>query len=249
MLRPNPNYGDGTFRRRVRLRVAARRVDVDLEDSNHAFRLVLTHDGERITAIEPEFVRHPFTTCPESGPYMAALAGRPLEGAPDVRRALATRVSCTHVTDMAGLALAHVGEHGLERLYDIAVDDERDGRTQARITCDGQVVHGWTVARHAVVAPDAHAGRPLLKGFHAWARDAFSGTRLEAAFALQRGYFVAQARRYDTTPEREHPASGDGLPDGVCYSYSTPAVQRALRIDGSKRDFGNDADALLLFRR
>jgi hypothetical protein len=71
----------------------------------------------------------------------------------------------------------------------------------------------------------------------------------EAAFMLQRGYFVAQARRYDTSPEREHPAIRDGMPDGVCYSYSTPAVQRAQRMEGSKRDFTNDPEALLRFER
>ena len=249
MAEPNPNYGDGVFRRRVRIRVTSRQVHVDLEDSNHAFRLVLRHDGERVTAIEPEFVRHPFTTCPESGRYLAGFVGLPLHQVPDVRRALETRSSCTHVTDMTALALAHVGEQGLERVYDAEVDDERDGRTRARIICDGQAVHDWMVAGHAVVAPDVFAGRPMMRGFHAWAHEAFSGMEQEAAFMLQRGYFVAQARRYDTSPEREHPAIRDGMPDGVCYSYSTPAVQRAQRMEGSKRDFTNDPEALLRFER
>ena len=249
MLGPNPNYGTGIFRRRVRLTVAARQANVDLEDSNHAFRVVLRHDGERITSIEPDFVRYPFTTCPESGRYLGAVVGQPLDGTPDVRLTIETRLRCTHLTDMTALALAHVREAGLARLYDIAVDDEREGRMRGRVGCDGQPVHDWVVAGHAVTAPAAYAGRPMLRGFHAWAREAFAGIALEAAFMLQRGYFVAQARRYNTVPEREHPAIGDGLPDGVCYSYSTPVVQRALRIEGSKRDFTNDADALLSFRR
>lgn len=249
MLEPSPQYGAGVFRRRLRIRVGARRIDVELEDSNHAFRLGMRHDGERVTAVEPDFVRHPFTTCPESARHYARLVGLPLGQAADVRRMLETRSGCTHLTDMAALALAHAAQADFERLYDIAVDDERDGRSRARIACDGTPVFDWIVAQHTIVEPAACAGRPMMKGFHAWAREAFAGPRLEAAVALQRGYFVAQARRYRTTPERDFPATGDGMPEGVCYSYSTAAVARALRIPGSRRDFTEDASGLLRFQR
>jgi len=247
-MKPNPNYGHGTFRRRLQLSIDPRHASIDLEDGNHAFRMVLRHDGERITAIESNILRHPFTTCTEAGRSLQGLVGQPLETTRDVRRLLEPRVNCTHLTDMAGLAVAHVREDALRRLYDIAVDDERDGRTRARIVCDGQTVHDWVIVRHAVVEPDAHAGRPLLQGFYAWARVAFTGLALEAAVMLQRGYFVAQSRRVIVSPASEYPAITDGLPDGLCYSYSTPAVQRAQRIDGSIRDFTNDADALLRFK-
>jgi len=210
---------------------------------------VLRHDGERVTAIEPVAVRHPFTTCPEAACSLQGLVGQPLDGTLDTRRLLEPRVSCTHLTDMAGLAVAHAGDDALTRLYDIAVDDERAGLARARIACDGVPVHDWTIARHAIVEPGVLAGRPMMQGFHAWARTTFPDLTLEAALMLQRGYFVAQSRRYTTTPEREHPAISDGLPDGVCYSYSTPAVERARRIEGSKRDFTSDPDALLRFER
>ncbi|MBV6417642.1 MAG: hypothetical protein CMLOHMNK_02372 [Steroidobacteraceae bacterium] len=250
MLPPNPDYGRGIFRRQVRIRAGVREVHVDLEDSNHAFRLVLRHDGERVTAIEPQYVRHPFTTCPESSRFLVAtLVGRSLAGMPDIRRALETRYSCTHVTDMTALALGHVDEAGFERLYDIAVDDEREGRTRARIRRDGQPVHEWIIARHAIVEPAALAGRPMMQGFFAWARETFTDPAFEAATMLQRGYFVAQARRSEPTPERDHPAIGDGMPQGVCYSYSSPAVERATRIVGSRRDFTQDTGALLNFER
>ena len=249
MLPPNPHYGSGLFRRRVCLRVASRHVTVELEDSNHAFRLVLRHDGERVTAIEPDYVRHPFTTCPESARHLAVLIDQRLDGTPFVRRMIETRSSCTHVTDMTALALTHALEDGLVRLYDITVDDERDGRTRARVDCDGRTVHDWVCVGHAVVEPATHAGQPMMRGFHAWTQAAFPAEAFEAALMLQRGYFVAQSRRYVTEPEREHPAIGDGLPEGVCYSYSTPVVQRARRIAGSKRDFTDDAGELLRFRR
>lgn len=248
-LRPNPAYGTGIFRRRLRLVVEEQAVRVDLEDSNHAFRLLLRHDGRCIGPVEVDFVRHPFTTCPEAGAILGHLPGRPLDGRLDVRRTVGGRAGCTHVADMAAIALAHVRETGLTRLYDVAVPDETHGRQRASIACDGSLVHDWFVDAHALVEPARLAGRPLLQGFAAWARVSFTGMHQEAAFALQRGYFVAQARRYDTSPEREHPALADGMPDGVCYSYSAPAVQRAERIEGSKRDFTADAAGLLRFGR
>lgn len=248
MLGPNPDYGSGVFRRRLRLVVSTRRIDVDLEDSNHAFRLTLRHDGERIMVVEPDYVRHPFTTCPESRRFLSRLAGRPLAGT-DARRVIETREACTHLMDMTSMALAHWHEDGLRRLYDLAVEDERDDRTLARISCDGAPVHEWVVVRHAIVEPHDLAARPVMKGFHGWASVTFAGMAFEAAMALQRGYFVAQARRFTTDPERDHPAIGDGMPDGVCYSYSRPAVQRALRIAGSKREFGSNPEGLLTFRR
>ncbi|MGD9598344.1 MAG: DUF2889 domain-containing protein [Steroidobacteraceae bacterium] len=247
MLPPNPDFGTGLFRRRVRLRVAAHAAHVDLEDGVHAFRVSLRHDGARITAIEPTYVRHPFTTCPESASHLLAYVGRPLASIPDLRRALEKRHSCTHVTDMTALALAHVGEEGLTRLYDIVVDDEREGRTRARISSDGRAVHDWTLAHHLLVEPRVLVGRPVMQGFHAWASETFAGSAFEAALMLQRGYFVAQTRRFVITPVKAHPAIGDGMPDGVCYSYSTPVVQRAERIDGNRRDFTHDPDAMLRF--
>ncbi|HVN42278.1 MAG TPA: DUF2889 domain-containing protein [Steroidobacteraceae bacterium] len=249
MLKPDPAYGHGIFRRGVRLAVASGEVKVDLEDGNHAFRMVLRHDGSRITAIDTEAVRHPFTTCPEAGKSVQVLVGRPLEAVREVRRLIETPTGCTHLTDMAGLAIAHVKEPGLRRLYEIAVDDECDARTRARIGCDGQPIHDWTIVRHLICEPKPLAGRPLMKGFHAWAATEFLGLALEAATMLQRGYFVAQSRRYSASPASEHPAISDAMPEGVCYSYTTPAVQRAQRIDGSRRDFTNDTDALLRFWR
>lgn len=64
MRPPNPAYGSGVFRRKLRLSVHAREAAVDLEDSNHGFRLRLRHDGEAIIDLQADPIRHPFVTCP-----------------------------------------------------------------------------------------------------------------------------------------------------------------------------------------
>lgn len=238
----NPDYGSGVFRRRVRVRPADGAVSVDIEDSNHAFRLVLRHHGARIVAVESEAVRYPFTTCSEAQQSLQRLVGQSIDSAAQLREILEPRLSCTHLSDMAGLALTSAMDDQHERLYDIAVEDERDGRTRARIYRNDVCVHDWQITNHSIVGPAEHAGQTVMRGFYAWARLAFQGALLEAAVALQRGYFVAQSRRYQFVPEVT-----SGMPEGVCYSYSTPIVKRAHLVTGSMRDFSSSPDALLRF--
>lgn len=259
MVRPNPLYGTGTFRRRIRVRAAPREVAVELEDCNHGFRLRLWHDGERVTTVEVDPLRIPFNTCAEAiRPLQRAVGHRLDEGEATLRSRLVPGDNCTHMHDITILAVAHAAaHHGDEhtmRLYDMAVDDEREGITRARITCDEVPVHEWEIASqpphippHTLIAPPELVGRPVMRGFHAWASPAFEGMPREAAVALQRAYFVARARRHSFEPVAEHPAISDGMPQGACYSYNTGAVERAFRSDGTVRDFTHTPDLLLKF--
>lgn len=88
----------------------------------------------------------------------------------------------------------------------------------------------------------------MMRGFYLWAVQAFGGGKaLEAAQALQRGFFVAQARRYSYVPVERYPAITDGMPTGSCYSYNIGAVERAFRICGSVRDYSEGSERLLRF--
>lgn len=248
MGKPNPSYGSGVFRRRLRWRAMVRKVEVELEDNNHGFRLCLHHDGCRITDIAVDPVRYPFTTCPEASRALERIIGVTLVDAVRLREWLPGGENCTHLVDMALIAAAHAEEVGFERLYDIAVTDERAGVTHARIECDGELLHEWLVRANLIESPLTLAGRPLMRGFYVWAVQAFGGGKaLEAAQALQRGFFVAQARRYSYVPVERYPAITDGMPTGSCYSYNTGAVERALRICGSVRDYSDGSERLLHF--
>lgn len=255
MASPNPHYGTGIFRRRLRVSTAPREVMVELEDCNHGFRLRLWHDGERVTAVEVKPLRVPFNTCAEAQRPLQRVIGHRLdEDEATLRSRLVPGENCTHMYDMAILAVTHAaanrGEARATRLYDMAVDDERAGITRASISCDGVPVHEWHIASprsHTITAPDAHAGKPVMRGFHAWASQAFTEMPREAAVALQRAYFVAQARRHSFEPIAAHPGISDGMPQGACYSYNTGAVERALRSHGTVRDFTHTPELLLKF--
>ena len=99
------------------------------------------------------------------------------------------------------------------------------------------------IAREASVRfADATADEVL-----AWASETFEGDALEAAGALQRGYFVAQARRYRFDPPEDNPATADGMAPGACYSYGAGVVERAFRSGVTVRDFTHAPDKLLRF--
>lgn len=248
MAKPNSLYGSGVFRRRILLSVGEKKVGVELEDDNHGFRLRLWHDGERVVKLEVDAVRHPFNTCPEAVLPLQRVTGLQLDAEESsLREKLIPGDNCTHLYDMVLIAMAHARELGTQRVYDMEVDDERDGVTTARISCDGQTVHDWTISNHSVVTPAAYVGQPMLRGFYAWVSQALTGMSREAAIALQRAYFVAQSRRYDYHPAAEHPATSDGMPDGSCYSYGSGVVERAFRRDGSRRDFTGSPESLLRF--
>lgn len=248
MRAPNPDYGSGLFRRRLRLQVEPRAVGVDLEDSNHGFRLRLTHDGEAVSGVQVQAVRHPFVTCSEAVAPLGRIVGMRLDADPAALRArLVPGEQCTHLYDLAMLAHARARDTWLERLYDVVVDDEREGVTRARVWCDGVMVHDWGIRDRALATPAALHGRPMMRGFYAWAAAAFDDMPLEAAVVLQRGYFVAQSRRMLNSPAAEHPATADRMPEGTCHSYNATVVQRALRIEGAVRDLTHRPEALLRF--
>jgi hypothetical protein len=244
----SPDYGSGVFRRRVRLENRPRQVTAELEDINHGFRLTLSHDGQRVTDIAAEPIRYPFDTCPGAVAMLKPLVGCALDSESSaLRRTLPPGQNCTHLYDLALLALAHSARPARDRIYDVTVPDEIEDGALVTLNCDGVAVHEWRVRSHHLVEPPLLAGNPMQKGFYRWASEEFSGDSLEAAQVLQRGYFVAQSRRYDYMNSGGRLAKNDNMPDGACYSYNTGVVEQAVHTAGMARDFTDAADQLLKF--
>lgn len=243
----NPQYGRGLFRRRIRLIAEPGQVRAALEDVAHAMRLVLRHDGTRITAIEPDFRRIPLTTCPGAAEPLRAFAGTPL--ATPMRRMFGEhnpRAHCTHIYDLALLAMAQALRGGV-RQYDVEVPDEHPGPAWSRVLRDGIEIHRWQTFEARIVAPEALFGRPLIKGFTLWAYERFGADAeaLEAAMVFHKGYLVSGSRRYDVDAYAGRRAADAGVLRGACHSYSEPTVFRAVTIGGTHRDLTDAGEALL----
>lgn len=247
-LRFNPHYGGGVFRRRVRLTNRDGAVDGELEDCSHGFRVTVFHDGVTVTSIEPEVLRVPLTTCPGAVRPIHALVGQPLKATTHELMAAANpRANCTHLLDLTIWAIAQATRAQTQRQYDVEVTDETDDGADMRVYRNDELVHHWRGRQLVLEAPAEFAGNSLFKGFGHWANEAFEGEEREAAFILQKGCFVAQARRYDMSAFAGESVAGNSAMLGVCYSYSPGIVEYAYGTSDSVRDFTDTPEQLLRF--
>ena len=235
-VRRNAHFGHGVFRRRLRLIAEPGRVRVGLEDTNHAMRLVLRHDGERVTDIEPGMTRIPMSTCPGAAVPLRAFVGMPLAPYPRRPSAVANpRANCTHLHHMALLAIAHARRTGT-RQYDIEVPDEHPDPVWSVVRRDGVEMHRWRTFGGTIVAPDAVAGLPLREGFARWIVERFAGDDLEAAFVLGNAYLVSLARRFDMEAWVGEQPVGHGHMVGKCFGYQPDVVPHGVYLANTTRD-------------
>jgi hypothetical protein len=245
------NFPFGSYRRRLRLVTTAPGVvDGALEDDFHHFAVTLRHDGERVTAVDGGARRWPWSTCPAAAGPLHALEGMPLS-----LRCLAVgehadpRINCTHMFDLAGLAVAHAargGAVGTARQYDIEVPNgaQSGGEVDVRLWRDGELLHTWTLDGRSCSSPPPFSAVPWRGGFLRWADATFEPDKSEAVIVLRRACDIGMGRgmdldQYDTAGELEP------LMLGICYTMQPENIRVARREKDSARDFDDDADALL----
>lgn len=214
------------FRRRFRITPSAGQVSCELEDDFHCMAVVVHHDGEIATAVEPQMIRVPWTTCPGAveqlrstftGVALAAFAERGEKTA-----------NCTHLFDLALLAAAHAFD--TETLvFDILVADPQDGQRRVELRRDGQTLLGWTEAGFRIVEPAELAGMSIDK-LRPWI-ESLDPQRQEAARLLRWGNMLANGRIIPL--ERQSDATR--MPPN-CYSFQPQRAAVAKRI-GVIRDF------------
>jgi len=244
-----PEYGKGVFRRRICLQSEGLRVIAEVEDVSHGFRVHMQHDETHVTDIGAEMLRHPFNTCPGAIDQLQLFAGWALASERStIRRDIDPSVNCTHLYDLAVLALAHATRPQRQRIYDIEVPDIIDGQTAVTVHRDGMLVHSWQIKENVIVAPESLSGVPIMKGFYRKASDQFVGDELEAATVLQMGFYVSRARMLDPQTAAGMLAAADGMPHAACHTYGVGVVEQAWRIGGTERDFTDAPEMLLKFR-
>jgi hypothetical protein len=102
------------FRRRIGIhstRDATRgEVRAALEDDFHHFRVRLVHADGKVQLVDGQAVRHPYTTCPLAANQLSRLVDAPMNGlAHAVMRVTNPIEQCTHLMELAGLAIAAAG--------------------------------------------------------------------------------------------------------------------------------------------
>lgn len=231
------------FRRRIEL--AARRtgdggeVRAVLEDDFHHFRVVVAHRDGAVSAVRGETPRHPFTACPGAAPELSRLAGMRLDPVANsvTLHADATQ-QCTHMFDLAGLAIAVAARGDSYRRYDIDVPRHVDGRSHACLRRDGVAVLDWEVEGSLILGPAPYAGVDMRQGMARWALGTLPAEEAEAALVLRRCALISLGRLKDLDRQPHAHLSGR------CYAQQPERAPQAIRIVGSTWDFSARAEAL-----
>jgi hypothetical protein len=245
---------DGQAHRAIDIRTtSAEEVVAWLEDDFHHFSVTVRHDGEFVTDVSMLAPRHPYSTCPTAAEPIRELIGAPLvKRASDVGRWINMRMQCTHIFDLAGLALAHAAAGRTHRRYQTTIDDRSIvevhpsgrrslGAGRAVLLQDGIEVLVWDIEGHEITGPNEWAGQSLNKGFRG-KTETLELESAEHATILRRAIMIAGGRSADrdsTLLPREN------TKPAVCHTYQPAQRPIAEWIPSSVRDWSGMQDELL----
>lgn len=231
------------FRRRIELlgrhEEGAGQVRAVLEDDFHHFRVVIDYRDGRVLKARGEAPRHPFSACPEAAPALGELTGMALARiAHGVTQHTDATRQCTHMFELAGLAIAAAARAIPRRRYEIEVPRHVAGHTRAQLVRDDGYRLEWDVCDSTILAPPTYRGVNMREGMARWALTNLDEDQAEAALLLRRCALIALGRVKDI--DREPHAR----PTGRCYAQQPQRAPQAIRIVGSTWDFSDRPQAL-----
>jgi hypothetical protein len=253
------------FRRRLIALAEDGRVVAGVEDTQHHYRVVVEHDGRRLSAVQGQALRVPFNTCAGALARLQDLVGLPIgSGASDPGPAarlhgLEPAQHCTHLLELALFAAAQAARGGY-RQYDIVIPERTDwtpfeveqgqvcpkpieGRTSAELSRNGRPVLSWQIDGETIHGDgfDGIAVRDAAR----WVRAQGGDDDLnEAVRFLRRGIHVATGSMvpWHLLPRASNMAR---VSAGACHVYQPERIAQGERDPHSRRDFSASADALL----
>jgi Protein of unknown function (DUF2889) len=224
------------FRRRVGINSTGDpmrgEVRACLEDDFHHFRVRIAHRDGKIRHIEGRAVRNPYSTCPLAANQLSRLAEAPLNVlAHSVMRVTNPSEQCTHLMDLAGLAIAAAARSIAQRWYDIAVPRRIAGRTLATLDRDGRRMLAWELLDTTITGPAPFEGISLREGMAAWALTHLPPDDSEAALVLRRCALISLGRVINLD------AQVHAEPTGRCFVQQPERATQGLREVGTVMDF------------
>jgi hypothetical protein len=239
-------FTEGPFRRRIRLVTTEPGVvDAALEDDFHHFALTLRHDDGGVLDVAGRALRWPWSTCADAVVPLRQLEGMALSPrCTAVAGAADPRANCTHLFDLAGLAVAHAARGTARRQYDAEIPRPVDRRSRVRLWRDGELTLEWPLVDGAVVDAPPYSDVPWNGGFIKWADSTFEPEAAEAAIVLRRACTIGSGRGMDLDVF-DRAADLEQIMPGVCFTMQPERTAVSLRIKGSVKDFADRPEALL----
>jgi hypothetical protein len=219
------DYGNGCYRRAIKLEGDPASVRGELVDDFHHFAVDLRVDAGHVQEIKGEDIL-------------------------DLHRFTPPQSQCTHLHDLACLAVAHASRlsdsgGAAVRRYDVSLPDQQSGKTYAELSRDGEGVLSWSLARGTIESATSKdfQGAPLAgRSFKEILIALGDPDAIEAAWVLQRAVFVGTGRRHDF--ERMTVATEfASVVGGACHSFAKERVSQARKIPNTVRDFSDSSTA------
>ena len=228
----------GIYRRHIRIRSGPGEVRADMEDDSHRFGVIVRHDGRSVTEVQGLPMRTPWTLCPDAASVLPGLVGMALAPSPlAAAKHIDAKQQCTHMFDLASLAIAHAARGTALREYAVEAPWYKlaDPRTMT-LRRDGVEVWTWTLdGMGRITAPEPYASVDVRR-LQTWAEANVSDLdELEAVFIMRRAVMISGSRIMDLDPFPHPAATGHGI--GACYVHHPDRIAVALRNVGSTRDF------------
>jgi hypothetical protein len=233
--RPNPDYGAGVFRRRIVRSAQAVRASAALLDDFHDMTVALTIRDGIIADARGQMTRYPKTTCPGAAAAVSGLRGGTVIDA--VR--LCDRAShCTHLLDLARLALSWHAQARGEQVIEIALTDRDAQRNQdLHLLVDGAPALSLALRDEAIVQPAVHRGRGLFGGFGRWVAATFAPDDADLWRMAQMAVFVGRGRACIVDGPDAHRVAEEPAREGACFSFSGTAFAIGRDNVGYVRDW------------
>lgn len=226
-------------RRRVVIVAEGNQATAELEDDFHRMGVRIEHDHRIVTTIAGDSSRHPWHLCARATEKLPELVGKPLTV--DFVAALGmanAREHCTHLFDLAALAITAAARETPRRVYD-SICSYDGAIAHLQLSRDGRAILDWHVDGSTVRSADAVSGRDIRRGFAEWCRYNLDIDTAEAALVLRRMAMIAQGRGVDLDQFKDATPVVAML-DGACYVLRKGNGPNAPRLRGSTLSF--DAD-------
>lgn len=225
-----------TFRRHIELNSHTTDthtiVRIALEDDIHHFRVELSHDDSYITDIQASSIRIPYSLCPNASPELNLLIGKELTGvAHSVHRMTDARLQCTHLLDLAGIAVAASARNEKSLKYEIKIPKRTNLKTTASLRRNNGLTLMWGINLLTIEGPDPFTGIDLKKGFAGWAIKSLPIDLSEAAIILRRAVTISLGAELNLDEIATMNSTG------FCYAQQVERVGSGTRVIGSTKNF------------
>lgn len=235
--------GKPPYRRAIEIHLSedGRCAVARLEDDHHHFVVrVSTEDGV-VAEVRGEAIRRPWTLCALAVAELGKLEGMQVSEDPGAVLVQANiREQCTHMFDLAGLAIATLARGGPAfRRYDMTVMRIADELWQSSLIRDDGHSLEWHVNLRQIVGPHRFAGIGIRSSFSEDIRHRLPPEEWEAAMVLRRAQFVGKYRHRFNLDLRS--TAGEGATNlGGCFVLQPERAMFARRVQGATISFPTD---------